>query len=249
MIPNQLRDKFLEFEICLSDDASVLREAGIEKEWEIDDNEGTYIIRGKNGRVEVFERADYKGIVVFGFKNRAKTTPRIIVHFPSYAEHDLEYLIILAHEAYHLTFSETLRKSAFELKSMQNNIKIGLQRNNSLVSLYIPETLKDKNTPEAIIAEELADEIMADIYATIVAGEAYPMVLGKYYLPVMLDTKGSANPPYSSFVIGSLKMRISLLTLVMMKWKSPLIKEIIQYTEEKIKYWESISKRIAFKKI
>ena len=44
---------------------------------------------------------EYNGIVVFGIKNRAVTYPPLVIH-PSYAEHDLEYLMILAHEAYHV---------------------------------------------------------------------------------------------------------------------------------------------------
>ena len=53
--------------------------------------------------VESYGDNEYNGIVVFGYKNRASTLDELIVHFPSFAEHDLEYLVVLAHESFHLT--------------------------------------------------------------------------------------------------------------------------------------------------
>lgn len=249
IVSKQLKDKFARFEIPLSENAKISNKDEAPDGWMINDERKTYnICKDDDEEMKVYEHIEYRGIVVFGFKNRAITYPQLIVHFPSYAEHDLEYLIILAHEAYHLNHSGTSGISAFKLKEIQNNIE-KILRKESLTSLYLPETLKDKNTPNEVIAEVLADDIMADIYATIVAGEAYPKILGKYYLPIMLDTKGSTNPAYSSLVIGSLKMRIAALALEMMNWESPVIEKIKQDTREKIKYWESLSKRIALTKL
>ena len=105
-------------------------------------------------------------------------------------------------------------ESAKGFKDIRKEIQ-GMIKDNKLALLYLPETFKDKNTPDDAIAEVLADDIMADIYATIVAGAAYPKILSRYYLPIILDTNNKDEPAYCSFVIGSLKLRVAALTLEM----------------------------------
>ena len=194
--------------------------------------------------VENFENIEYKGIVVFGFKNRAVTYPPLVIH-PSYSEHDLEYLMILAHEAYHLaTQSGISDEIAEKLREIQEFLQEEVKE---IAPLYLPETIKDRNVPDELIAELLADDLMADIYATIVAGEAYPRILCDYYLPILLDT--TAQPPYSSFVIGSLKIRVAVTALKMLDWEGDAIKKMINSVNPKIEYWENLSKDIALEQL
>jgi hypothetical protein len=163
--------------------------------------------------VESYGDNEYNGIVVFGFKNRASTLDELIVHFPSYAEHDLEYLVVLAHESFHITTYKSMDvESANGFKDILKEIQKFI-KDSGLALLYLPETFHDINTPEDVITEVLADDIMADIYATIVAGAAYPKILSKYYLPIILDTDNKIKPAYCSFVIGSLKLRVAALAL------------------------------------
>jgi hypothetical protein len=195
--------------------------------------------------VENIGAVEYKGIVVFGFKNRAVTYPPLVVH-PSYAEHDLEYLMILAHEAYHVAtqsgISDEIAKKLGEIQEyLQGKLK-------GIASLYLPETIKDRNVPDELIAEVLADDLMADIYATIVAGEAYPKISCDYYLPISLDTTAGKHP-YSSFVIGSLKIRVAVIALDAMDWEGDAVKETIDSVNAKIKHWENLSKDIALEQI
>ena len=133
--------------------------------------------------------------------------------------------MILAHEAYHVavaTKSEISGEMVKELRVIQKKLQEKLE---AIVPLYLPETLKDKSATNELITGTVADEIMADIYATIVAGEAYPVLLCEYYLPIMLATSkyksapySSFSAPYSSFVIGSLKIRTAVTALEMMDW-------------------------------
>jgi len=249
-LPEGLYNKFRNVQVLLTNKCKASKEK-VTGNWEISDRRRTFIIKNREKWMEVHEKIQYRGLVVFGFKNKAITHPRLIVHFPSYSEHDLEYLVILAHEAYHLTQSGILGITAYKMKALQKKIeKIILDE--ELTSLYYPETIQDKNTPKEIIAEELADEIMADIYATIVAGEAYPLILGRYYLPIVLDTNGTNNPAYSSFVIGSLKMRIATLALAMLSYESQMecdAKDQIRIAQDQIKKWETLSKHIALNKL
>jgi len=191
--------------------------------------------------VENIGDIEYNGIVVFGIKNRAVTYPPLVIH-PSYAEHDLEYLMILAHEAYHVaTQSGISDKIVEKLREIQEYLQEELRE---IASLYLPETIKDRNAPSELIAELLADDLMADIYATIVAGEAYPKILCDYYLPISLDTT-AGHHPYSSFVIGSLKIQVAVLALDAMDWEGDAIKKTIDSVNAKIEYWENLSKDIA----
>lgn len=188
----------------------------------------------------------YNGIVVFGFRNRAITYPPLVVH-PSYAEHDLEYLLILAHEAYHVAWSEISGETEEKLSAIQKRLQGELKE---IATLYLPETINDKNAPDELIAEMLADDLMADIYATMVAGAAYPMISCEYYLPISLDTMTrKSHPAYSSFVIGSLKIRVAVAALEMMNWEGDYTKEVISSVKEKVEHWESLSEAIASKQL
>jgi len=191
--------------------------------------------------VENVKGITYGGAVIFGFENRAVSYPPL-VYYPSYAEHDLEYLLILAHEAYHLLRRKVSTDVGVKLGKIQRVLQEELV---GLASLYLPETIKDRNAHHELTAGYLADDILADIYATIVAGESYPKISCDYYLPVMLDT--SAEPNYSAFVIGSLKIRASVTALEAMNWddKDGHIQKIIDEVKGKIEEWEELSVQIA----
>lgn len=240
-ISEELRDMFGSKGILLPKSPDVSKEKNKQGNWVITDSRKRWIIRKEDEKLKICETIHYKGIVVFGFRNRAITYPPLIVH-PSYAEHDLEYLIILAHEAYHLARRIVPMETADKLDGIERKIQEILM-GESLSSLYLPDAIKDKNTPSESTAKILADDIMADMYATIVAGEAYPMILGRYYLPILLDTM--TQPAYSSFVIGSLKIRVAIATLDAMKWKGDAIRKIINDAKDMIEQWEDLSMAIA----
>lgn len=195
------------------------------------------------------KNVEYRGIVVFGFKNRAITYPPLVL-YPSYAEHDLEYMLILAHEAYHIVQDEIVQSDKIsdetvnELRSMRKDLQEELIKG-GLASLYLPETVRDKNAPDALIADVLADDILADVYATIVAGESFPRISCDYYIPIMLDT--STRHAYSTFVVGSLKIRVAVATLegINEKWGDENINKVIKEVNIKIKAWEELSEKIA----
>ena len=193
--------------------------------------------------VESVKGLGYNGIVVFGFRNRAVTYPPLVVH-PSYAEHDLEYLMILAHEAYHVARVEISGETADELSKIEGYLQKQLM---DIAPLYLPETILDKNAPDEWIAKQLADDIMADIYATIVAGEAYPKISCEYYLPILSDTMVQPVQPYSSFVIGSLKIRVAVTTLEKLNWKGDGIGGVIASVKKRVQHWETLSENIALK--
>ncbi|MCD4791118.1 MAG: hypothetical protein K8R37_14075 [Bacteroidales bacterium] len=245
---DNLRDIFRKKKIITSKNPNILKENDKQEQWVINDKGNTYIIRKENEKLIIFEAIRYKGLVVFGFRNRAVTHAPLIIHHPSYAEHDLEYLIILAHEAYHLAYSMESGEIVKKFGPIHRNIQKMLM-DTSLASLYLPETIKDKNAPDELIADILADEIMADIYATIVAGEAYLVVLGRYYLPIILDRNPAVQPLYASFVIGSLRIRVVVATLGMMNVGGDVVKKIIKDTNVMIEYWENLSKNIALEQL
>lgn len=186
---------------------------------------------------------EYNGIVVFGFRNRAVTYPPLVVH-PSYAEHDLEYLLILAHEAYHVARIEISGETADKLSEIEEYLQ---ERLMDIAPLYLPETILDKDAPNEWIAQQLADDLMADMYATIVAGEAYPKISCEYYLPILLDTMVQPEYPYSSFVIGSLKIRVAVTALEGLNWEGDRIKEVIASVKKRVRHWEFLSENIALK--
>ncbi|VVB96016.1 Uncharacterised protein [uncultured archaeon] len=175
--------------------------------------------------VQSFVNEKYNGLVVFGFRNRAVSYPTSIVVFPAYSEHDLEFLTILAHESFHFIHSsveskiETKKNHHFPLYEHEKkllNIKHELKQIlRWLAEIYSPEDYIDKKIHWKIVTEALAHEFMADIYATFIAGESYPLMLYNYFLPIILNVESGhiSKYDYSSFTAGSLKLRISLLTL------------------------------------
>lgn len=174
------------------------------------------IVREEKGKLNIyFDDIKYNGLVVFGFRNRAIAYPRSIVLFPSYSEHDLEFLTILAHESFHLVISNIKSKGVGleneKMFKIQSKLEYQIKQ---LACIYLPEDM-NKNTPEKIIIESLAHELQADIYATIIAGESYPLMLYNYYLPILFDIESGSSPDldYSTFTLGSLKLRVSLATL------------------------------------
>ena len=174
------------------------------------------IVRAENGKLNIYlDDIKYNGLVVFGFRNRAVAYPRHIVVFPAYSEHDLEFLTILAHESFLFLISSVKSKGVgLENKKMlkiQSKLEYQIKQ---LACIYLPEDM-NKNTPEKIVIESLAHELQADIYATIIAGESYPLMLYNYYLPILFDIESGRSPDldYSTFTLGSLKLRVSLATL------------------------------------
>ncbi|PXF56723.1 MAG: hypothetical protein C4B59_16485 [Candidatus Methanogaster sp.] len=224
--------------------------------------------------VDNIKYVTYNGIVVFGFRNRALTYPRLVVH-PSYAEHDLEYLLTLAHEAYHIAWIEILGETEKRLYATEKRLYAtekrlyatekrlyatekrlyAIQKRlqgelKEIATLYLPDAINYKNAPVELIAEILAHELMADMYATMVAGEAYPKILCEYYLPISLDTMTQKpHPSYSSFAIGSLKIRVAVAALEMMNWEGDHIKEVITSVNKKVRHWESLSWNVASKQL
>jgi len=211
----------------------------------------------------------YNGLVVFGFRNRAVAYPTSLVVFPAYSEHDLEYLTILAHESFHLIHGKIeskMNKLKYKNKRayfyLDNNEKTLIDIKSKMTpilkrlsQIYIPEDFPDKNIHPRIVTESIAVELMADIYATIVAGEAYPLMLYNYYLPIIVNVESGHVPrfDYSAFCAGSLKLRVSLMTLeeifrsngsdinsLKFYYKGKNI-NLVRYLNEQINKWENIS--------
>jgi hypothetical protein len=88
-----------------------------------------------------------------------------------------------------------------------------------------------KSLPEEDIAEVIADDLIADMYATCVAGESYPLTIGKYYIPLLMETAQNSV----SFVISSLKVRISLEMLNKLGWNS------VEDVQNSVNRWETLS--------
>jgi len=172
-----------------------------------------------------FINANYDGLVVFGFRNRAVSYPISLVVFPAYSEHDLEFFTILSHECFHSiqnNIAERINKKDLnnlpldDIEKTMVKIKSNLRSNLIwLGDIYRNEDYNDKNIPQKIVAESLANELMADIYGTFVAGDSYPLMLYNYYLPILFNIESGywTGYDYSAFSLGSLKLRVSLTTL------------------------------------
>lgn len=241
--------------ICITDDAKMVKIVITDEEkvtLKIDDlvvRIHDLKVKNESGELNIYEYFEYDGLVVFGFDNRAVSYPSL-VHYPSYAEHDLEYLILLAHEAYHILRPKVKvsKGTNKELRSIQSSLQEELAE---IAPLYTSEIIRDKDAPQELTSRVLADELLADIYATIVGGESYPKILCDYYLPIMLDTLSESESKYCVFTVGSLKIRTAVTTLkaINCNYKYDHIKDIIEEVNDKIRDWEERSLEIALKQV
>jgi hypothetical protein len=188
--------------------------------------------------VSSIEDIEYKGLVVFGFRNRALTYPKTsLVILPSYTEHDLEYLIILAHEAYHIVNEKLSDKKKQEFNRIKKNLASSLK---GLTDHFILEDLPEKYA-QMPTADMLADEIMGDVYAICVAGCTFFKVASEYYLPISMIARTYYEETYPSYTIGAIRLRLAFETC---KKLYPKEETIYKNYETNIEYWDNLMKSI-----
>lgn len=187
---------------------------------------------------------EYNGQVVFGFRNRAISFPKSqVVVCPSYAEFNLEYLSVLAHEAFHvIDKSEKDEKIADDIAKIRGNLKDIIEPfadkwSDRDISLNISEMSTDK----------IISDVIADIFAICVGGDAYYSTMQKFYIPLLFDLNvreinGVSIRDYlhSSYSISSLRSRIFNLAYLEIYGNN---KKYIEYTEY-INRWENLSKNV-----
>jgi len=186
---------------------------------------------------------EYDGQVVFGFRNRAVSYPQFkVVVVPSYAEYYLDYLSVLAHEAFHVIEKsqkdDSVKEKIGQMKEVINEIV-------KPIAYYWNDLDIFSNIPEIII-EKLTSDILADIFAICVGGEAYYSTMERSYIPLLFDLNvreinNEISMPdylYSSFSISSIRSRICSLAYF----------EIYAYKKDNctdnIINWEILSKNI-----
>lgn len=154
----------------------------------------------------------YDGQVVFGFRNRAISHPPFkVVVCPSYAEFYLEYLSILAHEAFHIVeISKKPECVQDEIISMKENLEDILK---PLAPHWSDQDIGCNI--ESMTLNKMASDVLADIYAICVGGDAYYSTMKKFYIPLLYDLvvqerAGYPNTDYlhSKFSISSLRSRV-----------------------------------------
>jgi len=186
----------------------------------------------------------YDGQIVFGFRNRAISYPIFkVVVIPSYAEFYLEYLSILAHEAFHIVeksrLIESVHEEIIQMKEKINDIVEPFAHNWNDQDIYY-------NVSEATV-EKLTGDVLADIYAICVGGDAYYSTMEKFYVPLLYDLNvhERSNVPtpdylHSSFSISSLRSRICNLTYSNIYGNH----EKTNLCNDKIENWEILSSNI-----
>jgi len=185
---------------------------------------------------------EYDGQVVFGFRNRAVSYPHFkVVVVPSYAEYFLDYLSVLAHEAFHVI--EKSPKNA-SIKKEIGQMKEVIDEIVKPIAHYWNDLDIFSNIPEIII-EKMTSDILADIFAICVGGEAYHSTMERSYIPLLFDLNireiNEIPMPdylYSSFSISSIRSRIC--NSAYFEIYGPKKANCAEYT----KNWETLSKNI-----
>jgi len=200
-------------------------------------------------------KRQYKGLVLFAYVSQTASATCGMCFFPNFAEVQYDYLAVLAHEAGHLVQSDP---SMAHFR--RGKVVSALDRTCRYPYLFGQVAVQptDKFLCKNSLLRRVAGELLADLYATCVAGVAYPRVLCKYHLPLLVDTVDCSpdngqgpqaallEEVYVSLVVSSLKAKTSLMAIHKLDYDSnPETRDEVRRLNEYVSNCETLSMKIA----